>query len=182
MASLLLTFTFIILSYIAVPFHRVDIDRVRNEDLWCIRFLEMYDLDMKVSFDKLWSTCKWRQEFGANDLNETNVRVDYLQDGVIFSHNKDMDGYPLLIFKTKLHIKGAKDMSEVLKVLVYWVERIQREIHLSKCTVFFDMDGTGLSNMDLEFIKMIIETFKQYYPNCLNYIIVFEMAWVLNGM
>lgn len=141
----------------------------------------MYDLDMKLSFEKLWSTCIWRQKFGANDLNETNVRMDYLSDGVIFPHNCDVDGKPLLIFKTSKHIKGAKDMNELLKVLIYWVERIQRERHLEKMTIFFDMDGTGLSNMDLDFIKMIIETFKMYYPNTLNYILVFEMAWILNG-
>lgn len=168
--------------FISVDFHPVDIDRVRNDDLWCTRFLEMYDLDMKISFDKLWSTCIWRQKFGANDLDENSVRLDYLNDGFIFTRNYDLDGHPLLIFKTKKHIKGSKDMNEVLKVLVYWVERIQREKHLNKITVFFDMDGTGLSNMDLEFIKMIIETFKMYYPNCLNYILVFELAWVLNGM
>ncbi|XP_065359809.1 motile sperm domain-containing protein 2-like [Calliphora vicina] len=165
----------------AAPFHAVDIDRVRNDDVWCTRFLEMYDHDMKVSFDKLWSTCIWRQQYGANDLNESNVRMDYLTDGVIFQHNKDIDGKPLLIFKTKLHVKGAKNMDDVLKVLVYWIERMHRETNMDKCTIFFDMDGTGLSNMDLEFIKMIIETFKMYYPNALNYIIVFEMAWVLNA-
>lgn len=142
----------------------------------------MYDLDMKESFDKLWSTCIWRQQFGTNELNETNIRMDYLTDGVIFPRNKDIDGKTILIFKTKKHIRGAKDMNEILKVLVYWVERIHRETHLDKITIFFDMDGTGLSSMDLEFIKMIIETFKQYYPNALNYIFVYEMAWVLNGM
>ncbi|XP_075162191.1 motile sperm domain-containing protein 2-like [Haematobia irritans] len=165
----------------AVAFHPVDIDRVRNDDLWCTRFLEMYDLDMKVSFDKLWSTCIWRQSFGANDLNEFNIRKDYLNDGVIFPHNKDVDGKPLLIFKTKKHIKGSKDMNEILRVLIYWVERIHRETNMDKITIFFDMDGCGLSNMDLEFIKMIIEAFKQYYPNALNYILVFEMAWILNA-
>ncbi|XP_023302799.2 motile sperm domain-containing protein 2-like [Lucilia cuprina] len=165
----------------AVPFHPVDIDRVRNDDVWCTRFLEMYDLDMNVSFEKLWSTCIWRQQYGANDLNENNVRIDYLTDGVIFQHNKDIDGKPLLIFKTKLHVKGAKNMDDVLKVLVYWIERMHRETHMDKCTIFFDMEGTGLSNMDLDFIKMIIETFKMYYPNALNYIIVYEMAWVLNA-
>lgn len=166
---------------ITVAFHPVDIDRIRNDDVWCTRFLEMYDLDLNTSIEKLWNTCVWRQQYGANDLNESNLRMDYLKDGVIFPHNKDIDGKPLLIFKTKLHVKGSKDMGEVLKVLVYWIERLHRETHMDKCTIFFDMEGTGLSNMDLDFIKMIIETFKMYYPNALNYIIVYEMAWVLNG-
>lgn len=168
-------------SSFSVPFHPVDLDRIYKDDLWLTRFLELYDLDHNESFEKLWSTCIWRQEFGAYDLNESNLRTEFLNDGVIYAHNYDVDGFPLLHFHTKLHLKGTKDMKEVLKVVVYWIERLQRENYLTKMTLFFDMDGTGLSNMDLEFIKMIIETFKQYYPNCLNYILVFEMAWVLNG-
>lgn len=35
--------------------------------------------------------------------------------------------------------------------------------------------------MDLDFTKYLIGLFKSYYPNFLNYIIVFDMAWVLNG-
>lgn len=48
-------------------------------------------------------------------------------------------------------------------------------------TLFFDMDGCGLSNMDMEFIQYLIGLCKLYYPFFLNYIIVFEMAWILNG-
>ncbi|XP_037933701.1 motile sperm domain-containing protein 2-like isoform X2 [Teleopsis dalmanni] len=165
----------------AVPFHPVDLDRVKNADLWCTRFLEMYDLDMPTAFDKLWTTCIWRQSYGANDLSEKNLRAEYLNDGVIFSRNKDIDGKPLLIFKTKLHVKGSKDMEEVNRVVVYWIERIHRETNMEKITAVFDMAGTGLGNMDLDFVKRIIDTFKQYYPNTLNYILIFEMAWVLNA-
>lgn len=43
------------------------------------------------------------------------------------------------------------------------------------------MDGAGLSNMDMEYTKYLIGLFKNYYPYFLNYILIFEMAWVLNG-
>lgn len=43
------------------------------------------------------------------------------------------------------------------------------------------MEGCGLANMDLEFTKYLIGLFKQYYPYSLNYILIFEMAWILNG-
>ena len=45
----------------------------------------------------------------------------------------------------------------------------------------FDCVNAGLKNMDMEFIQFIIGVFKDYYPNMLNYILVFEMPWVLNG-
>lgn len=48
-------------------------------------------------------------------------------------------------------------------------------------TIFFDLEGCGLSNMDLDVIKYLINLFKLYYPFFLNYIIVYEMAWILSG-
>ena len=47
--------------------------------------------------------------------------------------------------------------------------------------MFFDMQNTGLKNMDMEFIQYMINLFKLYYPWMLNYIIVLEMPWLLNG-
>ena len=49
-------------------------------------------------------------------------------------------------------------------------------------TVFFDMKETGMKNMDMELIQYLINLFKDYYPWILNYIIVFEMPWLLNGI
>lgn len=44
------------------------------------------------------------------------------------------------------------------------------------------MEGCGLSNMDIEFTTYLINLFKLYYPYFLNYIIILEMAWILNGI
>ncbi|XP_023037517.1 motile sperm domain-containing protein 2 isoform X1 [Drosophila willistoni] len=164
----------------AVPFHSVDIDRIRNDHVWLQRFLEMHDLDMEVSMTKLWETCTWRQSYGANDLDEKQLNQEYLKEGSIFVHSKDLDGKPLLIFRVKLHSK-SKNLDELIRIVVYWVERVQREQHLVQLTIFFDMSGTGLATMDLDFVKRIVETFKMYYPNTLNYILVYELAWVLNA-
>ncbi len=35
--------------------------------------------------------------------------------------------------------------------------------------------------MDMELIQYMIQVFKDYYPWSLNYILVYEMPWVLNG-
>ncbi|KAH8257588.1 hypothetical protein KR038_011670 [Drosophila bunnanda] len=164
----------------SVPFHAIDIDRIRNDHVWLQRFLEMHDLDMDASFTKLWETCAWRQSYGANDLDESQLNQEYLKEGSVFVHSSDVDGKPLLVFRVSLHNK-AKNLDELIRIVVYWVERTQREQHMTQLTIFFDMAGTGLATMDLDFVKRIVETFKLYYPNCLNYILVYELAWILNA-
>jgi len=111
---------------------------------------------------------------------QQSVGQEYLNEGSIFVHSNDVDGKPLLIFRVKLHSK-SKNLDELIRIVVYWVERTQRQQHLTQLTIFFDMAGTGLATMDLDFVRRIVETFKLYYPNTLNYILVYELAWVLNG-
>lgn len=161
--------------------HPADIERVKSSDDWLRRYLLHHDCDMNMAQKMLWDTCEWRKQFGTNELSESNVRVDYLSDGTIFSRGKDIDGSTLLIFKCKLHVKGQRDMDELKKCVVYWLERLERQDNGKPITVFFDMDGCGLSNMDMEYTKYLINLLKLYYPFFLNYIIIYEMAWILNA-
>ena len=84
------------------------------------------------------------------------------------------------LLKCKLHTKGSKDFNELKRAIVYWFERLERQTNGNQISLFFDMADTGISNMDMEFTKYLIGLFKSYYPNFLNYIIIFEMPWILN--
>ena len=68
-----------------------------------------------------------------------------------------------------------------LLTLVYWFDRLEKQQKGDKISVFFEMTGAGLSNMDMEFVQYLIMLFRDYYPYFLNYIIIFEMSWILNG-
>lgn len=161
-------------------FHTADIERIKHNNDWLRRFLEHNEYDLQESLSMLWEACNWRRKFGTNDISEDNVRKDYLEDGVIFSYGKDKDGKTLFIIKSKLH-KGAKDFGELQRCIIYWFERLEREGNGNQISLFFDMADAGLSNMDTEFTKYLIGLFKSYYPNFLNYIIVFEKPWILNA-
>ncbi|XP_034232388.1 motile sperm domain-containing protein 2-like isoform X2 [Thrips palmi] len=160
--------------------HPADLARIQDGDDWLRRFLLHNDRDIKESLTMAWDTCKWRKTFGTNDLNEQTVRKDYLQDGSMFSYSRDNDGKSLFILKCKKHVKGQRDLEELKKCLVYWFERLERQDKGDMITLFFDMSETGLSNMDMDYTKYLISLFKMYYPFYLNYILIFEMPWILN--
>lgn len=161
-------------------FHPADLERVKDEK-YIRRALSHHDNDAKLAADMLWDILIWRKTVGANDLNETNIRMDYVKEGIFFAHGRDVDGCLLLIVKSKMHIKGQKDFEEIKKVVIYWLNRLEREENGKKITLFFDMEGCGLGNMDMELIKYLISLFKLYYPTFLNYIVVYQMPWVLNA-
>ncbi|KAF2898449.1 hypothetical protein ILUMI_07727 [Ignelater luminosus] len=162
--------------------HPDDLERVKSGDEWLRRFLLHHDAAEKEALAMLWEAVLWRKEFKTNEINDTNVNVDFLKEGVLFAHGKDKDGCTLFIFKCKKHQKGQKDFEDIKRCVIYWLERLERQEKGKPVTIFFDMEGCGVSNVDMELIKYIIHVFKQYYPFFLNYIIILEMAWILNAV
>lgn len=161
-------------------FHPLDLERSKDEK-YLKRLLIHCEKDAKAAADMLWDILTWRKSINASEINESTLRMDYVKEGMFFPRGRDLDGCLLLVLKSKMHVKGQKDYNELKKIMIYWFDRLEREENGNKITMFFDMDGAGLSNMDMELIKYLITLFKQYYPNFLNYIVIFNMPWVLNA-
>ncbi|CAK9829257.1 Motile sperm domain-containing protein 2 [Anthophora retusa] len=161
-------------------FHPADIDRIKENNNWLKRFLEHNENNIQESLNMLWETCIWRSKFGTNEIKEEMVNRDYLENGLCFVYSKDKDGKTMFVIRCKLHTRGSKDFTQLQKLVVYWFERLERQTNGNQISLFFDMSDTGILNMDMEFIKYLINLCKNYYPNFLNYIIIFEMPWILN--
>lgn len=44
-----------------------------------------------------------------------------------------------------------------------------------------DCLDSGLANVDMEYINILLGTLKTYYPETLHYILIYEMPWIMNG-
>ncbi|XP_052748404.1 motile sperm domain-containing protein 2-like [Galleria mellonella] len=161
-------------------FNPVDLERVKN-DRYMKRLLAHNGKQPQAAADMLWDILVWRKTVGASDITENSIRMDYIKDGTFYPRGRDIDGSLLFVLKAKLHVKGQKDLEELKKIIIYWCDRIEREENGKPITLFFDMDGCGLSNMDMELIKYLINMFKYYYPAFLNSIVIYQMPWVLSA-
>jgi len=117
----------------------------------------------------------------VTDLTSNDLDEGLKAKGSLFLRNRDKDGKQLLIFDVKKHVKGVVPMEEMQKVFLYFLERIDRETEDGMVTIVFDCQGCGLKNMDMEFIRYMIDVLKDYFPQVLNYILVLDMPWVLNA-
>ncbi|XP_069165247.1 motile sperm domain-containing protein 2-like [Procambarus clarkii] len=159
-----------------------DVNRIRNDDKYIRRFLMHHDNDQKLALEMVMETLKWRYENQCNTITVESIPPEFFAKGAMYAHNRDKDGCKMLIFAVRHHQKGVLDMDLLKKFFIYWLERLEREENGEWITVFFDMCDTGMKNMDMEFIQYMITLFKNYYPWFLNYIIVFEMPWLLSAM
>lgn len=162
-------------------FHSHDLNKIFVNDVWLTKFLENNDLDMKASLQQVWDTCVWRKTAKINEICEDNVRMDYVEEGIMFPRGKDLDGKTLFIYRASLYTRGSKNLDEMKRVFLYWLERIIRESNDDYITIIFELTDAGLSNVDMDFTKYIITTLKNYYPYSLNYILVFDLPWILNA-
>lgn len=50
-----------------------------------------------------------------------------------------------------------------------------------KLILVLDCLDSGLANVDMEFINILLGTLKAYYPEVLRWILIYEMPWIMNG-
>ena len=55
------------------------------------------------------------------------------------THNRDVDGCKMLIFSVQLHTRGSGNMEDLRKLMIYWIERLERYFmsRLDKVTGIF---------------------------------------------
>uniref|UniRef100_A0A8C9WUI5 Motile sperm domain containing 2 n=1 Tax=Sander lucioperca TaxID=283035 RepID=A0A8C9WUI5_SANLU len=111
---------------------------------------------------------QWRKEYGLNDLTESSIPKWMFETGALYLHGYDKEGNKLFWFKVKLHVKDAKTITDKKKYVAFWLERYAKKEPGMPLTVVFDMTESGLSNIDMEFVKYVINCFKVYYPKFLS--------------
>ncbi|CAH4033091.1 unnamed protein product [Pieris brassicae] len=157
-----------------------DLAKVKS-DIYLYRVLEHSQNNVQQAADMLYNIMEWRKTNNVNDISEANVDLDILKDGLYFTRGRDIDSCLLFIMNSKAYIKNQRDLEALKKVFIYWLERLEREEGGKKVTLFFDMDGCGINNMNLNLFSYMINVLKCYYPNFINYIIIFQMPWILSA-
>lgn len=163
-----------------------DLKRILNDDKYISRFfLQCTNIPgdhFKHTEEMIIRVLKWKKENKILDIKSSDLEDSLKNKGALYLRNRDVDGKQLLIFDVKKHIKGVNKINDVHRMFHYFLERVDREDSDGMVTIVFDCDGCGLINMDIDFVRYMIDVFKYYYPFVLNYILVMDMPWVLNAI
>ncbi|XP_042666250.1 motile sperm domain-containing protein 2 [Centrocercus urophasianus] len=158
-----------------------DVERLQQDDKWVENYLiwrhDVVDDTLKMIDESF----QWRKEYAVNDLTESVLPKWLFESGALFLHGYDKEGYKLFWFKVKLHVRDQKQQLDKKKLVAFWLEHYAKRDHGKPLTVVFDMAETGISHIDLDFVRFIVNCFTDYYPNFLTKIVIFEMPWIMNG-
>ncbi|XP_020863061.1 motile sperm domain-containing protein 2 isoform X1 [Phascolarctos cinereus] len=158
-----------------------DVEKLQQDDTWVESFLcwrhDVVDETLKMIDESF----QWRKEFAVNDLSESTLPKWLFEVGAVYLHGYDKEGNKLFWFRVKFHTKDNKTILDKKKLVAFWLERYAKRENGKPLTVMFDMSETGLSNIDMDIVRFIINCFKVYYPKYLTKIVVFDMPWIMNA-
>uniref|UniRef100_A0A0L8HZZ2 CRAL-TRIO domain-containing protein n=1 Tax=Octopus bimaculoides TaxID=37653 RepID=A0A0L8HZZ2_OCTBM len=160
-----------------------DLEKIKTDDF----LLELYCRHQpKAKVEEVASliheSLKWRMEYQINDLSDDSFDDKMWEQRAIFFHNTDKDGHKVLITQVKMHRKGDSHYLLTVKKFFAWhIEKAFQENPGEPLMLLFDMDGAGLANLDMDFIRFCINCFKSNYPCILGLMLVYEMPWIFNG-
>ncbi|XP_053733908.1 motile sperm domain-containing protein 2 [Synchiropus splendidus] len=158
-----------------------DVERLEQDDSLVEGYLtwRLYVVDDALKM--IDESFQWRKEFAVNDLSESTVPKWMFETGAVYLHGYDKEGNKLFWFKVKLHVKDPKTIMDKKKYVAFWLERYAKKEPGMPLTVVFDMAESGIGNIDMDFVKYIINCFKVYYPKFLSKMIIVDMPWIMNA-
>ncbi|KAG9349343.1 hypothetical protein JZ751_027786 [Albula glossodonta] len=158
-----------------------DVERLQKDDAWAEGFLTWRQYVVEDTLKMIDESFQWRREYRVNDLTESSIPKWMFESGAVYLHGYDKEGNKLFWFKVKLHIKDAKTIQDKKKYVAFWLESYAKREPGMPLSVVFDMSESGLGNIDMDFVKYIINCFKVYYPKFLSKMIMYEMPWIMNA-
>ncbi|XP_054643342.1 motile sperm domain-containing protein 2 isoform X2 [Dunckerocampus dactyliophorus] len=158
-----------------------DVDRLHKDNSMVEGYLmwRLYVVDDALKM--IDESFQWRKEYGVNDVTESSIPKWMFETGAVYLHGYDKEGNKLFWFKVKLHVKDSKTIIDKKKYVAFWLERYVKKEPGMPLTVVFDMSESGLSNIDMDFVKYVVNCFKVYYPKLLSKMIIVEMPWIMNA-
>uniref|UniRef100_A0A8D3CKX4 Motile sperm domain containing 2 n=1 Tax=Scophthalmus maximus TaxID=52904 RepID=A0A8D3CKX4_SCOMX len=145
-----------------------DVERLQTDDALVEGYLTWRIYVVEDALKMIDESLQWRKEYGVNEITEGTIPRWMFETGAVYLHGYDKEGNKIFWFKVKLHVKDAKTILDKKKYVAFWLERYAKKEPGMPLTVVFDMAESGLSNIDMEFVKYIINCFKVFYPKLLS--------------
>ncbi|GAA6073692.1 motile sperm domain-containing protein 2 isoform X1 [Tachysurus ichikawai] len=144
-----------------------DVERLLKDDALVESYLTWRHFVVDDTLKMIDESFQWRKEFQLNDLTEGSIPSWMFQTGAVYLHGYDKEGNKLFWFRVKLHVKDAKSVVDKKRYVAFWLERYAKREPGMPLTVVFDMSESSISNIDMDFVKYVINCFKVYYPKSL---------------
>jgi len=124
---------------------------------------------------------KWRKSYGLRQMRDNYFPVEFYATGGIFSYLPDRNGNQMIYMRVKMAKRIADLSPYVKKYLAHTFNKIDQKANGNGWVLVFDCSDTTIVNADVDLLFFIINTLKNYFPAGLDYILVYELPWILQA-
>ncbi|KAL1922906.1 uncharacterized protein VTP21DRAFT_9282 [Calcarisporiella thermophila] len=158
-----------------------------------LRFLRARKWDVQLAVRMMCSTLKWRHKENVLDLvakgdegmekyyEEKRLRGWRFQwtSGKAYFYQLDRWNRPICIINVRKHFKRDQDDEPMKKFTVLQIETARKMLiqPIETACVIFNMTDFTLANLDLAFVRYLIQCFEAFYPECLGACLIHNAPW-----
>lgn len=160
-------------------YNKLDIDRLKKEDYTVSRY---FKTDTESTIDAIKGVLEWRHNYNLSDLKEEDFPEEFRKSEVFVTQGHDVENNVMVYIRVKLFKKGEYPIEDVKKYLAFLLDRVDRQTKGDGWSLCFDCTDAGISNVDMELLRFVVQALTNYFIENCRYVLIFEMPWILSSI
>lgn len=160
-------------------YDKIDIERLKKEDYQISRYFKE---DTQSTINAIKGVLEWRRNYSLSNLKEEDFPEEFKKSEVFVTHGRDVEKNVMVYIRVKLFKKGEHPIEDVKKYLAFLLDRVDRETKGDGWSLCFDCTDAGISNVDMELLKFVVQALTNYFVENCRYVLIFEMPWILSSI
>ncbi|KAJ2579249.1 phosphatidylinositol transfer protein csr1 [Coemansia sp. RSA 1836] len=158
-----------------------------NPDSYLLTFLRATSWSVNTAFDKIVHSVTWRASQAIDRLmwsGELAQNNKLMEAGLCIRVGQDRLGYPIVVVRVRLNVARERGEGAVEAFSAYALERAATiaRAHGERAMLLHDFSGFKLDNIDSAFIKTLITTINESYPQSFSTTVLFVNSWLFSGV
>ncbi|RWS22247.1 motile sperm domain-containing protein 2-like protein [Leptotrombidium deliense] len=163
-------------------YDEIDMEKISTDDWSIVRYILHCKQDCDTAFEMLKKSLQWRKSFEVNKLQATHFPREFYESGSFFPFTEDKNGNVVIYLRGKFHRKLSDWTQLFKKFFVFVIDSVDKKKGGKHYTVFWDCEGAGIANVDLEMLTFMTSVITNYFPYGIEYIMIHELPWVLTAI
>lgn len=159
-------------------FSKEDIRKIYEDDWFCARYLLRMKLDVNGAHQMMRKALEFRN---SSTVSVSEFPPEFYKIGALFSYEPDRKGNIPVYMRVKVYQK-IPIVQRFLKAFLFQIiEESDKRANGRGIVLVFDLQGAGLSNVDMDLLFFVITTLVNYFPKGLSYMLIHELPWILRS-
>ena len=155
-----------------------DVEKIYQDDWFVARYLLRVKMDVKSAHNMLTKALEFRN---SPMISIKEFPEEFYKIGAIFPYEPDRKGNIPVWLRIRVNQKIPIVQKFTKSFLFRRIEEADKQARGRGIALCFDLQGAGISNVDMDMLFFIITTLVNYFPKGLSYMLVHELPWVLRS-